>query len=180
MIATAKMTGAEFDALPYDEERQWELLEGDLIEVPSATPKHQKMVTNLLLSFVPYLRHDALGRVYPDVEFALSNNTRLRPDVAVLLGDNWSNLDEDKIPVLGAPDIAIEIISPSERTLESARKVQAYLRHGVQEVWQVFPLDRYVLIYTSTSPLIILGEEDSFSSPLLPGWQLLISEALDS
>jgi len=70
MIATRKMTGAEFDALPYDEGRHWELLTGDLIEVPSPTPKHQKVVSNFTFSLVAYFRRHGQGDVYPDVEFA--------------------------------------------------------------------------------------------------------------
>ncbi len=180
MIATAKITGAEFDALPYDEGRKWELLSGDLIEVPSPTPKHQDIVLYMAASLSSYVRRNGTGRVYPDVEFGLSANIRLRPDIAVLLQDNWRNLNDQKSPVSGSPDIAIEVISPSERTSESVRKVQAYLRHGVQEVWQVFPMHSTALIYTSTSPLVLLSPEDSFQSPLLPDWRLPIAEALDS
>jgi len=174
------MTGAAFDALPYEEGRLAQLVNGRLLRFPDFTPEHQGVRMNFALSLAGYFREHSFGRAYPDVEFALNENSRVRPDVAVILHDNWRNLDEAKSPIPGAPDIAIEIISPLEHTAESLPKILAYLQHGVQEVWQVFPIDRTVLIYTSTSPLIIVSDEEYLKTPHLPGWQLLLSEALDS
>ena len=98
MATTATMSGPQFDALPYEEGRRWELLEGDLIEVSSPTPRHQ---------------------------FALSDLLRLRPDICVLLGERARQLDPDRTPLPGAPDLAIEVISPMERASESHEKVRA-------------------------------------------------------
>jgi len=50
MPTIATMSGAQFDALPYQEGRRWELLEGELIEVPSPTAEHQIIVSNILLA----------------------------------------------------------------------------------------------------------------------------------
>ncbi len=112
MIATATMTGEQFDALPYEEGRRWELLSGGLIEVSSATPKHRMIVTRLPMSLVAYFDLHKNGGVFPDVEFALGPGIRLRPDIAVMLQDTWRNTDLEKTPVPTAPDIAVEIIHP--------------------------------------------------------------------
>jgi Uma2 family endonuclease len=56
MPAIATMSGAQFDALPYEEGRRWELLEGELIEVPSPTPEHQDIVFASLLALKLYIR----------------------------------------------------------------------------------------------------------------------------
>ena len=178
MIATAKLTGAEFDALPYEEGRQWELLEGDLIDVPSPTARHQLLMGDLFISLRLYLRSRQTGTVLPDVEFAIGPNIRLRPDVAVLLEVRWRSLDLDVSPVPGSPDIAIEIISPSERAGESARKVKTYLKHGVQEVWQLFPLTSDILVHRADSTITVLRETDILSTPLLPDWQMTVAEIL--
>ncbi len=177
MIATATMTGEQFDALPYEEGRRWELLAGDLIEVSSATLKHQMIVTRLLMSLMTYFDLQKSGGACPDVEFALGDDIRLRPDVAVLLYNKWLNADLEKTPVPTAPDIAVEIISPTERATDSTRKVRTYIAQGVQEVWQVFPTDSTIMVYTPTSR-VILNAEDTLQSSLLPGWKILVSEAL--
>jgi Uma2 family endonuclease len=79
-----------------------------------------------------------------------------------------------RVPIPGAPDIAVEVISPSERSVDSQAKVQAYLRYGAQEVWQVFPRSRTVVVHrgaTSTT----LSESDAITSPLLPGFSLAVT-----
>ena len=180
MIATAKLTGAEFDALPYDEGRLWELLEGDLIDVPSPTPRHQILLVKLFTSLQGYFVDGQAGGALPEMEFAMGPNIRLRPDVSVLLEAKWHVLDIDLSPVPGSPDIAIEIISPSERAGDSARKVKTYLKHGVQEVWQLFPLSSDILVHRAGSIITVLRENDILSTPVLPDWQIAVAEILPS
>jgi Uma2 family endonuclease len=134
MATTVTMSGLQFDALPYEEGRRWELLEGDPIEVPSPTPRHQAIVFNILMALRQYLA-PGKGVAFADIEFALSDLSRLRPDVCVLLAEKARQLDPDRVPVPGAPNIAIEVISPTERAVESHDKVLAYLRNGAAEVW---------------------------------------------
>ena len=60
MATTALMSGLQFDALPYEEGRRWELLEGDLIEVPSATLRYQLIVLRLLRKLQEFLEGEAI------------------------------------------------------------------------------------------------------------------------
>lgn len=71
MVTTATMTGAQFDDLPYEEGRHWELLEGDLVEVSSPTLDHQEIVYRILAALKQYLG-GGRGIASHDVEFALS------------------------------------------------------------------------------------------------------------
>lgn len=78
------------------------------------------------------------GAAFADVEFALSDSSRLRPDICVLLAEKARQLDPDRVPVPGAPDIAIEVISPTERAGESGASeskdnIRAHLRNGAVE-----------------------------------------------
>ena len=170
MATTAVMSGLQFDALPYEEGRRWELLEGDLIEVPSPTLRHRKIVFALQAALNNHLRERKIeGIVSADVEFALAADIRLRPDVCVLLPEKAGQLDEDRSPIPGAPDLAIEVISPSERTTESQAKVWAYLRNGVAEVWQIYPRLRTIEIFKSESHRT-LGAHQPLTTDLLPGF----------
>jgi Uma2 family endonuclease len=180
MPTIATMSGAQFDALPYEEGRRWELLEGELIEVLSPTPRHQIIVKVLLLKIEIYLegrREHCL--VMPDVEFALSGNVRLRPDVCVLLPDKAIQLDLDRIPIPGAPDLAIEMISPTERTAESRAKVEAYLRYGVAEVWQIYPKSRVLEIYKGENGHRTLSADQQITTDLLPGFSVTLSSLFE-
>jgi Uma2 family endonuclease len=122
MPTIATMSGAQFDALPYEEGRRWEPLEGELIGVPGATPRHQDIV---------FARCTDYRAPYADVEFALANSVRLHPDVCLLLPERVRQLDPDRIPIPGAPDLPIEVIcspafpcpslpSSSRRTFQNA------------------------------------------------------------
>ncbi len=96
MATTAAMTGAQFDALPYDQGRQWELLNGELIATSGATLRHQRIVTRILLALCQHLETQNAGDLAcPDLEFALTDNDRLRPDVCVMLGEKARRLDPD-------------------------------------------------------------------------------------
>ena len=180
MATIATMSGAQFDALPYEEGRRWELFDGELIEVPSPTPKHQRIVSRINTSLDNYFDERKSGVTLPDVEFALGQDWRLRPDIAILRLERWERIDENRVPVQGVPNIAVEVISPSERTSESARKVWTYLRSGVEEVWQVFPETREVAVYSAHAPVRIFTSEERLATPVLPGWSFSIQEILGS
>ena len=173
MATAVTMSGQMFDALPYDEGRRWELLEGDLIEVSSPTPRHQAIVLNVLLALRRYMS-EKHGRVLPDVEFALSDQLRLRPDVCVLLADKSRQLDLDRIPIPGPPDLAIEVISPTERASESHDKVLAYLRNGTSEVWQLYPKSQTLEIHRHATA-ISLHAAQNVASETLPGFNVPVA-----
>ena len=176
MPTIATMSGAQFDALPYEEGSRWELLEGELIEVPSPTPEHQDIVFAILLALKLCLKEHRLhGAAYEDVEFALSEDVRLRPDVCLLLPERACRVDRKRIPIPGAPDLAIEVISPSERTRESRAKVDAYLRHGVAEVWQIYPDTRVLEIYKGENGRSTLSADQHVTTDLLPGFSVPLS-----
>ncbi len=176
MTATLAMSGPDFDALPYEEGRRWELLDGTLIATPSPTLKHQKIVFAIQSLLLPYLGDDA--EVSWSIEFALCDNTRLRPDVCVLLPATARQVDPDRVPIPLAPDLAIEVISPTERPSESLEKVRTYLRHGVAEAWQVYPKSRTVEIHWGTGTATF-GAADTLSTPLLPGFTPTVASLFD-
>ncbi|MEO8660275.1 MAG: Uma2 family endonuclease [Bryobacteraceae bacterium] len=172
------MTGLEFDALPYNEGRLWELLGGERIPVSSPTPEHQLIVQRILFALMVYLEaRPGTGLVLTDVEFALADNYRVRPDVLLLLQPRVSSLDMNRVPVPGAPDLAVEIISPSERSSDTQEKLQAYLRYRTSEVWQVYPKSKSVMIHRGESSTMITSD-DTISTSMLPGFSLAIGTLL--
>ena len=176
--ASTFTTGEEFDSLPYEEGRLWELLDGELIPLPSPTPEHQSILQEILFALMHYLRSNpGRGLVFTGVEFALSENYRVRPDVLVLLQESAWSLDLTKVPVPGAPDIAVEIISPSERSSNTQEKLQGYLRHGTREVWQVYPKSESVVLHRRHGSTTLTGDQhltgdQQMTSAMLPGFSL--------
>lgn len=172
MATATSISGAAFDQLPDEKGSRLELVQGEVIEVSSATPEHQSIIVELITSLHPYLRREPFGGVLPDVEFALGDDNRLRPDLAILLGERWGAVSPKKIPIPLAPDIAVEVVSPSERTSDSLRKIKLYLLFGVQEVWQFSAETQEILIYGRSKSIRSLDIGDTLMTPLLPGWEL--------
>ncbi len=166
------MSGAQFDALPYEEGRRWELVDGELIAVSSTTLLHQLIMQRILYSLIAYFSSNpGEGLVASDVEFALGEDFRVRPDVLVLLGEHAESVDPERVPIPGAPDIAVEVISPSERAFESQQKVAAYLRFGTREVWQIYPKSKSAVIHHGATSITLHGGEQ-ITTKLLPGFSL--------
>ncbi|HTS29312.1 MAG TPA: Uma2 family endonuclease [Bryobacteraceae bacterium] len=179
MASTTTMTGAAFDQLPYEEGRNLELLQGEVIEVSTPTPRHQRIAGRILYSLYAYFDREPIGEVLQESEFALGDDNRLQPDLAVVLGDSRNSIDPDRTPIPLVPAIAMEVISPVERAIDSMRKVWTYLSAGTLEVWQFYPGSGRVLIHRSAEAIAVLSVGQSLSTPLLPGWEIPVGKVFE-
>ena len=175
MATQTLMTAEQFDRLPEEEGRRYELLDGELIEVASANPEHNGIETCMLAELWPYLRRTGWGMAIPDTEFDLGLDKRLRPDIAVIRAERWSRMNRRAIPVKIVPDIAVEIVSPCEYAKELDGKVRAYLGAGVVEVWVIYPDGRHMFVHTSTE-VRHSTEQGRIESSLLPGWSMTLAD----
>jgi Uma2 family endonuclease len=178
MAVQALMTAAEFDALPEEEGRKWELLDGELIEVSSATPKHNLILLTLAALLKAFSRQHHLGTVLPETDLAVGPATRLRPDLSYFRRETWQSVDVDRVPVIATPDIAIEIISPSETATTVERKVKKYLGWGVREVWLLYPEIRVIYTHVRNGAQR-LSEGAFLTSDLIPGFNAPVDEIFD-
>ncbi len=174
MATGTLMTAEQFDRLPAVEGRKSELLEGELVELSSATLLHNYILLILGTTLVPVLSRLRLGVAVPNTEF-IFGDSRFQPDLAVLLGDKWKHWDLERVPVDLTPEIAVEVISPSESATHVERKTRIYLEHGVAEVWCIYPDDRRVYIHRQDS-IRMLKEDETLSTPLLPDWSVTVRD----
>lgn len=173
------MTAEQFDALPEKEGRKWELLDGELIEVPSATPKHNRILMRLARLLDEFAEARNLGAALIETDLAVGANTRLRPDIGFFSAETWRTVDLEHVPVVQTPDLAVEIISPSETAMKIHRKVDAYLNWGVREVWLIEPEIRTLFVH-SRAGIQQLSEGAFLTTDLIPGWQLQIAELFEN
>jgi Uma2 family endonuclease len=103
---------------------------------------------------------------------------RRRPDTAFVSRSKWP-LDR-VFPATGdwrvIPDLAVEVISPSETFEDVLEKMQEYFEFGVQEVWIVTPLRREAHVYTSPKENRIFSAQDVLEGPILPGFKLPLDQ----
>ena len=134
----------DYSALP-DEER-WELIDGYLIRMDSPTTEHQIILGNLYIAFRKCIddHHAPCKDLLPplDVQLAMDHRTLVEPDLIVLC--DWQKLKKKRL--FGAPDLLVEILSPSTCSKDTIWKNRKYQRAGVKEYWMVDPEKRKVLV----------------------------------
>jgi Uma2 family endonuclease len=171
---SAPVTPAEFDLL--DREGRFELLNGEVIELASASGPHNYLAGKLERCLGNWLDEHEAGAVVHDTEFTVGDN-RFQPDVAVVLEERWTRIGSSSAPLPEPPDIAIEVVSPSESAFHLEQKIAAYLDAGVQEVWALYHFTEHLFIYT-VEDIRRLDRTGSIQTPLLPGWSLEMSKLL--
>ena len=152
----------------------WELDDGVLYIVPTASRDHQFLLTELLWHFVSYLNsfEEPPAELYPDMTTILSRELQrvLEPDLVIILSGRTDI--SGGVHVEGAPDIVVEILS-SDRHRDLVHKRQIYAEAGIPEYWifdprndTVTPLELQGEVYVERG---VLGAEDTLTTALLPG-----------
>jgi Uma2 family endonuclease len=171
------LTAEEFDNYAFEEDKRYELDEGELIEMTRPAYKHNRVIRVLLFGLEVYFQKNPIGEpLISENLYALSPTIRRSPDLAVILGDRRVELENAKvIPII--PDIAIEVLSPSETTRMIHRKLKQYFAARVKEVWLIDPDSREVEIWTGpTLTDDVLTGNGAIRTPLLPGFEMALEE----
>ena len=180
MAATTNLLSWEaFEQLP-DDWAHYEIIEGELIRLPPPTAGQSIAASNALRALLP-LEERGLGRVYAEAGYKLSEDpaTWIQPDVPFLRKERIQATAPDGY-FLGAPELAIEIVSPSESARDLERKVDALLAAGGQAVWVVYPASRKVRVFLGDGTSFSRGIHDKLSAPeLLPGWELPVAKLFE-
>lgn len=162
---------------PENAEKFFELHEGEIVEMPSPILLHALIVAQLVYLIRRFLEQFPLGVVVGDnCDFLITENTVLRPDVAYIQHERISSLPKY---LSGAPDLAVEVVSPSNSAKEIAFKVESYLKHGSHIVWTVYPEDKTVRVHTRVENGILTrtltGESPLDAGAALPGFSVPVS-----
>lgn len=172
-----KMTAAEFDIFPFEEDMRYELDDGEFLVSDRPAYLHNRILRRLLVHLDNFLEATNLGEaLISENVYALSPTTRRSPDLAVILGDRYEELKgATVIPII--PEIVAEVLSPSETPHMIHRKLKQYFEAGVKEVWLIDTTDKEVEIWTGPSlPTHALTGNAVLESPLLPGFALPLEE----
>jgi Uma2 family endonuclease len=165
------LTRADLDRFP-DDGRRFELIDGALLVSPLARTRHQRIVARLTTELELWSREHG-GATYPGVNVDLDERTHLEPDVA------WSRQEIDDALSIGAPELVVEVSSPSTRAFDRGIKRMAYLAAGVVELWLVDLETGVVERHTPerTGP-VVLGRGEDVTTPLLPGFRAAVDVLL--
>ena len=172
-----KLTYEDYASLPDDERH--ELIEGELIPMPSPSVFHQLLIFSIGVPLREFVRGLSLGEVIPaPIDVVLSATDVVQPDIIFISNARSRIIAEANI--LGAPDLAIEIISPSTERRDRIVKRNLYARHGVREYWLIDPYAKTVTVLilgaNGYNTHAVFGEGDVLTSPTLAGFALNLSD----
>jgi Uma2 family endonuclease len=176
MATATMMTSAEFLARPdqFDENGNLikeELIGGEIVQMAYTSKRHDIIKSNVAQALIIYLYvHPGPLKVLIEAAFVVAQEDTNAPDVAVL---RTERLAEEGRLLKGAPEIAIEMISPTDTVDKTREKIAAYLENGATSVW-IFYRDGTVAVHTASGVRELKGDQP-LEDPLLPGFSVPVS-----
>jgi len=179
-IVEPLITIYDLEATP-DDGNIYELFEGELSVSKAPALKHQELITNFSIILGSYLWQNPIGQIWvtPGVIFDEYNSAI--PDLVFIAKDRIPQIASG-IHIVGAPDLAIEILSPGSENVRRDQivKRQTYARFGVKEYWIVEPVVEIVDISRLQENVLasvgVFRNADEISSPLLPDLSFTVND----
>ena len=171
------VTADELERMPEDDFR-YELVRGRLTRMSPVAPPHGRATAVLTARLWNHVTDRSLGEVWNEVGFRLAHDpdTVRAPDIAFVSAERLPQRDARGF-YRGAPDVAIEVLSPDDRPADMREKVQDYLAVGTRAVVVVDPHNRRATVHRPGAPATILTIDDTLDlHPIVPDWRLKLAE----
>lgn len=141
----------------------------------------ENLIANILIERLrPFCRENQLGHAVMETLFAIPGGKNDRkPDVAFVSFDRWpANRPLPRVnawPVV--PDLAVEVISPTDKAFDVIEKVQQYFTGGVRQVWHVYSHIEQVVIFDSPTTVRVVTRADELTAePVVPGFRMAAAD----
>ena len=173
----AKLTYEDYAKTPDDE--RWELIDGELFRMPSPNFAHQITSMRLASRMDLFVEERDLGIVCAaPMDVVLSDTDTVEPDLLFISKERMGIIA--RLNIQGAPDLVVEIHSPSTSQRDLTVKRELYARHGVKEYWLIDPEARTVrVLLLDDGDFVEVGvykEGDTVTSPTLEGFSFRVEE----
>ena len=173
-----KMNYDQYCLLPEDG-NQYELIHGELIVTPSPNRRHQRIVVVLSSELHGYVDKHSLGEVYvAPLDTILDYYTVVQPDILFVSKERLPEVGKERIE--GAPDLAVEVLSPTTVLKDRRRKLALYAEFGVREYWIIAPETHTIEVYELSDGALHLtrtfADTETFESRLLPGFHFHVEK----
>jgi Uma2 family endonuclease len=177
-VQSQLITAEDLLRMPADGFR-YELVRGELRKMTPAGHQHGRIAINITTPLAQHVRAHNLGVVYAaETGFRLATDpdTVRAPDVAFIRRDRVEAVGDTEGYWPGAPDLAVEVISPSDTYTEVEEKIFDWLDAGVRLVIAANPRQHTVTVYRSRADIVLLTEDDTLDGDVVPGWILPVRE----
>jgi Uma2 family endonuclease len=181
MRATGRtMSADELERLPSDGQRH-ELVNGELITMTPSGFDHGAIIVNLTLPLASHVKSTNLGVVVgAETGFKLSSepDTVRAPDIAFIRRDRLLRTGRPTTFWPGPPDLAVEVLSPSDTVFEIDEKVTGWLAAGAAAVWVVNPKSRTIAVHRAgTPPQVLTDQETLRGGDVVPEFSMSVGDA---
>ncbi len=172
-----QITADELLIMPNNNMRR-ELVAGELREMAPSGQEHGCVAMMVSISLGGYIEEHKLGKIYAaETGFHLETDpdTVRAPDFAFVSREHLASVQQGRGFFPGPPDLAVEVISPSDTYSEVEEKVEEWLNAGCRMVVVVNPRNRTLKVYRTVTDITVLTVEDTFDgADVVPGFQLLV------
>lgn len=156
--------------------KNYELVDGKLEKKNMPNAKHSGIAGRLTVEIGIYLKNYKIGRVYPEAHFQIGADKRI-PDVAFVSAQRIPQNGEPQKSWEFAPDLAIEIVSPTDFYQDVLDKIYDYFRADVKQVWLINPERETLTVYFSFAETKFLSKTDTLAcEEILPKFSLKLSD----
>lgn len=179
--ATPLVTAEELERMP-DDEYRYELVEGRLIRMSPAAPLHGSLAAKFIMLLGPHVSAHKLGAVGTEVGFKLASkpDTVRAPDVSLIRRERIPSTGFRRGFWQGAPDLAVEVLSPDDTPAQTRQKIEEYLRAGCLAVVVLDPDDQTATIHRRSSVPATLTIDDTLDlDDVVPGFACAVREIFD-
>ncbi len=172
-------TDAEFMALPKDGHR-YEIVNGELVDMGSSGALHGNLAIMLSPALFAVVNAQKLGSLFDSsTAFKMKSGNRRSPDISLFAKERLQGITELPTGFLdGAPDLAVEVLSPGNTVEEIHDKLVEYFENGTRLAWIIHPSEHYVLVYRfAHEPDRLLKSVDNLDGEeVIPGFTLPVAE----
>ena len=173
-MAMETITLADFMAGDYE---AYEYVKGELVPMPPPTIEHGEITVNIGALLRQHIREYQLGSCSTETTFPIGKSGR-KPDVAFLSKERVPENKRQASPV--PPDLAVEIVSPSDISYDVEEKALEYLEAGTRMVWVIHPVTRTVTIYRTPTDIKTLTINDMLTGEdVVEGFQCAVAEIFE-
>ena len=178
-IATKTWTDEAFMALP-DDGHHYEVINGELIDMGNSGALHGYVCSLALAALAGYILPKKLGVILDSsTAFKMKNGNKRSPDIAFFAKERLQGIAVLPSGYLdGAPDLAVEVLSPGNTVEEIDDKLTEYFENGSRLVWVIHPTQHYVLVYRSAQEpdRLLKGKDSLDGEEVIPGFTLAIAD----
>lgn len=166
--------------LQLDDETRYEIIDGELLLTPAPGTRHQRVIRMASFRFSQFAEERGLGEVFfAPTDVVLSDQDVVQPDILFIRASRVAELVQDRA-IHGAPDLVVEIISPTSSRRDRWQKRALYERSGIPEYWIVDPANRYVEVLSLGKAGYVLSSsaqgEGRVESRVLEGFTVAVQE----